>query len=165
MSDFNFEDFINGVTVTLPREDVPVYGVVNQARIDEIDAEIAQASDPESVSGDERESSAGTSDLEKERAALVKEQDASARPLELRCLTAQEFVDVVQANGTDLLDQIAAQTQDTRNPMDRAAVERLRSVLLPSAWALLISHANRIVEQRIVMPDFSPATSRTIRGS
>lgn len=165
MSDFNFEDFIAGVTVTLPREDVPLYGVVHQARIDEIDEEIAQANDPERVSADERESSAGTSALTKERAALVKAQDASARMVEIRCLTAQEWVDVVQSDKTDVMDQIAAQTQGTRNEMSREDVERLRSVLTPSAWALFVSRANQIVQQQLVMPDFSPSASQTTRGS
>lgn len=162
MSDqpFNFEDFITGVTVTLPRAEVPIYGVVHQSRIDEIDEEVARVSDPEAVGIDERESTPSSlSGLKKERDALAKAQDASARWIEVRCLSAQEWVDVVVADKKDIVDQVAAQTQDTRNPMTREDVERLRSVLQPAAWALLVTHANRVVTQQLVMPDFSPSDS------
>lgn len=169
---FNFEDFISGVTVTLPREDVPLYGVVNQlridevqTRIDEIDELLREPRDGEAV-GDERESSKPTGDLIAERDgllaerdALTAEQEASAKWVEIRCLSAQEWIDVAQDDAKDVLDQISAQTQGTRNPMSRDDVERLRAVLLPAAWALLVNNANRVASSRLVMPDFSPSAS------
>lgn len=161
MSDFNFEDFISGVTVTLPREEVPLYGIVNQWRIDEINELLEQAQEGE-PGGDERESSKGMSDLVKERDALAAEQEASAKWIEIRCLSAQEWIDVVQNDDKDVIDQLSAQTQDTRNPMSREDVERLRLVLLPAAYGLLLENANRVASSRLVMPDFSPSVSETL---
>lgn len=163
---FDFEAFITGLTVDLPREQVPLYTIINQARIDEINEQIrrieAAAADDE-PGGDERESSSGVTALVRERDALIKEQDASAKWITLRCLTMQEFADTVQADDKDLLDQIAAQTGGTENEMTRADLVRLRETLQPAAWGLLTHHANRIVEQRMVMPDFSPTTSASPR--
>lgn len=184
---FDFEAFITGLTVDLPREQVPLYTVINQARIDELNDrihefnqqiddlndQIAAASDPDAPGADERESSSGATALAKERDRiikdrdrlpkerdlLIKEQDDSAKWITLRCLTMQEFADTAQADDKDLLDQIAAQTGGTENEMTREDVARLREALQPAAWGLLNQHANRIVEQRLVMPDFSPTTS------
>ena len=157
---FDFEAFITGLTVDLPREQVPLYTIINQARIDELNEQIEAERDPERPeSGVDRESSSGVTALVRERDALVKEQDESAKWITLRCLSMQEFADTVQADDKDLLDQIAAQTGGTENEMTRDDVARLREALQPAAWGLLTHHANRIVEQRMVMPDFSPTTS------
>ena len=157
---FDFEAFISGLTVDLPREQVPLYTVINQARIDELNEQIEAERDPERPeSGDDRESSSGVTALVRERDALVKEQDESAKWITLRCLATQEFADEVQEDGKDALDQIAAQTRGTGNEMSREDVQRLRETLQPAAWSLMLEQANRIVTQQLVMPDFSPATS------
>lgn len=160
MSAFDFEAFISGLTVDLPREQVPLYTVINQAQIDELNEQIEAERDPERPeSGDDRESSSGVTALVRERDALVKEQDDSAKWITLRCLTMQEFAETAQDSSKDLLDQIAAQTRGTDNEMTREDLQRLRETLQPAAWGLFTKHANRIVEQRLVMPDFSPTTS------
>lgn len=156
---FDFEAFISGLTVDLPREQVPLYTVIHQSRIDDLDAQIEAASDPDAPGADEREASSGATALVRERDALVKEQDESAHWITLRCLTTQEFADEVQADGKDALDQIAAQTRGTDNEMSREDVQRLRETLQPAAWSLMLEQANRIVTQQLVMPDFSPTTS------
>ena len=94
---FDFEAFISGLTVDLPREQVPLYTVIHQSRIDDLDAQIEAASDPDAPGADEREASSGATALVRERDALVKEQDESAHWITLRCLTTQEFADEVQA--------------------------------------------------------------------
>lgn len=157
---FDFEAFISGLTVDLPREQVPLYTVIHQSRIDELNEQIEAERDPERPeSGDDRESSSGVTALVKERDRLAKEQDASATWITLRCLTAQEYADEVAPDEKDLLDQIAAQTRGTGNEMTRADVERLRGTLLHGAWNVLVEEANRIAVQRMVMPDFSRTTS------
>lgn len=156
---FDFEAFITGLTVDLPREQVPLYTVINQARIDELNEQIEAANDPDAPDADDRESSFGATALVRERDALVKEQDESAHWITLRCLTTQEFADEVQADGKDALDQVSAQTRGTDNEMSREDVQRLRETLQPAAWSLMLEQANRIVTQQLVMPDFSPTTS------
>ena len=159
---FDFEAFITGLTVDLPREQVPLYTIINQARIDEINEQIRRieaAAADDDPGGDERESSSGVTALVKERDRLVKEQDASATWITLRCLTAQEYADEVAPDSKDLLDQISAQTRGTGNELTREDVQRLRETLLHGAWNVLVDEANRIAVQRMVMPDFSPATS------
>lgn len=184
---FDFEAFISGVTVDLPREQVPIYTVIHQARIDEINDrihefnqqiddlndQIAAASDPDAPGADERESSSGATALAKERDRiikdrdrlpkerdlLIKEQDDSAKWITLRCLSAQEYADEVAPDSKNVIDQIAAQTQGTGNEMSREDVERLRATVLHGAWNVLVENANRIVIQRMVMPDFSRTTS------
>ena len=156
---FDFEAFITGLTVDLPREQVPLYTIINQARIDELDAQIEAAAAEDEPGGDERESSSGVSALVKERDRLIKEQDDSAKYITLRCLTAQEYADEVAPDEKDLLDQIAAQTRGTENEMTREGVQRLRETLLHGAWNVLVDEANRVAVQRMVMPDFSRTTS------
>lgn len=156
---FDFEAFISGLTVDLPREQVPLYTVIHQSRIDDLDAQIEAATADDEPGGDDRESSSGVTALVKERDRLAKEQDASATWITLRCLTAQEYADEVAPDEKDLLDQIAAQTRGTGNEMTRADVERLRGTLLHGAWNVLVEEANRIAVQRMVMPDFSRTTS------
>lgn len=156
---FDFEAFISGLTVDLPREQVPLYTVIHQSRIDELDAQIEAAVAEDEPGGDERESSSGVSALVKERDRLIKEQDDSAKYITLRCLTAQEYADEVAPDEKDLLDQVAAQTRGTENEMTREGVQRLRETLLHGAWNVLVDEANRIAVQRMVMPDFSRTTS------
>ena len=159
MSPFDFEAFISGVTVDLPREQVPIYAVVHQAKIDDLNEQIEAASDPDAPGADERESSSGASALVKERDRLIAEQDESAKWITLRCLTTQEFADSVQAKDATIVDQLAAQTRGTDNEMSRDDFQRLREVIQPAAWSLMVENANRIVGQQLVMPDFSPTTS------
>lgn len=155
---FNFEDFIAGLTVDLPREQVPLYAVVNQSRIDELNRQIDAASSTDTVQSDERETSDGVSALVRERDALFEAQEASAKWITLRCLTTPEYAETGE-DDKDVLDQIAAQTVGTENEMTRDQVEALRGMLQPAAWSLLVTHANRIVTQQLVMPDFSPSNS------
>lgn len=156
---FDFEAFITGLSVDLPREQVPIYTVVHQSRIDELNEQIEAASDSEASGADDRESSSGATALVRERDALVKEQEASATHITLRCLTAQEFADEVAADDKTVLDQIAAQTRDTDNEMTAEDVDRLRRTLPAGSWSLLVEQANRVVSQALVMPDFLPSSS------
>lgn len=156
---FDFEAFISGLTVDLPREQVPLYTVIHQSRIDDLNAQIEAANDPDAPDAVDRESSFGATALVRERDALIKEQDESAKWITLRCLTTQEFADEVQADGKDALDQVSAQTRGTDNEMSREDVQRLRETLQPAAWSLMLEQANRIVTQQLVMPDFSPSSS------
>src|SRR5690242_9482049 len=104
---FDFESFIAGTN--LPRFEVPLYGVVHQRRIDELDAQIEAASGDDTVLGDVRESSIDTRpDLTAERDRLHAEQEASARLVELRALSADEFSEVANDTTKDILDQIVA---------------------------------------------------------
>lgn len=150
---FDFEAFISGFDVDLPRFEVPLYRVLHQARIYEIDREIAELSEADGPA-DERESSTGVSALVKERDRLVKEQNDSAEWLELRALTAQEF-DALRPDDKTQFDQLAAQSQGTRNEMPAEAWERIKATALPGAWYLFNSQANEILSDRLVMPDFS----------
>lgn len=156
---FDFEAFITGLSVDLPREQVPIYTVVHQSRIDELDEQIEAASDPEASGVDDRESSSGATALVRERDALVKEQEASATYITLRCLTAQEFTDECAADDKKITDQIAAQTRGTDNEMTAEDVDRLRATIPAGSWSLLVERANHIVSQALVMPDFSPGSS------
>lgn len=158
---FDFEAFITGLSVDLPRESVPLYAVVNQSRIDDLNNQIEAAKDGE-PSSDERESSPGATALVRERDALVKAQEDSAKWITLRCLTTQEFADEVQADGKNILDQIVAQTKATENELSHDDVQRLRETLQPAAWSLMVDQANRIVTQQLVMPDFSPSNSTSL---
>jgi len=155
---FDFESFIAGTN--LPRFEVPLYGVVHQRRIDELDAKIEAAAD--APSGDERESSVNpVPEMVVERDRLQAEQEASARWVELRTLSAQEFSEVANDPAKDVLDQIAAMSQGTRNEGDRDKWASAKAAALPGAWTLFIARANEILEQTLVMPDFSLNGSRT----
>lgn len=157
---FDFEAFISGLTVDLPTVQVPIFGVIHQSRIDDLNERIEAERDPERPeAGDDRESSSGVTALVKERDKLIKEQDESAQWITLRCLTTQEFADEVQPDGKTVVDQIAAQTRGTDNEMTREDVQRLRETLQPAAWAILQDHANEVVTRQMVMPDFSRITS------
>jgi hypothetical protein len=154
---FDFEAFIAGTN--LPRFEVPLYGVVHQHRIDELDAEIKAARDVEG--GDERESSVSpVVTLTEERDRLEAEQEASASWVELRSLSGEEYEAV--PNGEDsLLDQIAAQSQGTRNPLDRERWAKVKAKAPAGSWFLFASRANEIVRQSLVVPDFSLNSSKT----
>lgn len=155
---FDFDSFIAGTN--LPRFEVPLYGVVHQRRIDELNQQIEKAS--EAKAGDERESSISpVAELAAERDRLVAEQDASAKWVELRTLSAQEFSEVANDSAKDVLDQIAAQSQGTRNEGDREKWSSVKAASLPGAWTLFIARANEILEQALVMPDFSLSDSRS----
>lgn len=186
---FDFEAFISGLSVDLPRFDVPLYGVLNQAEIirhderiaeaDNLLAEIAAAireADESGAEADERESSDGSEELVadqervkaerahlvQERDRLAKEQDDSALWLELRALTAQEFADVAAFdNKEQACRQLAAQTKGTRNEMTYESWQRIREAAMPGAFSLVLARANQIVGDRMVMPDFSLGDSRT----
>jgi hypothetical protein len=159
MSDtFDFEAFISGATADLERYEIPLYRVLHQARIDELDAQIKEAT--EKGSADERESSTGTTELVAERDRLVKEQDDSATWLELRSLSSQEFSDLTPADKT-LFDQLAAQTEGTRNPMTAEQWRKVKASVLHGAFTLFLARANEIVERTLVVPDFSLPDSAT----
>jgi hypothetical protein len=159
---FDFDSFIAGTN--LPRFEVPLYGVVHQRRIDELDTKIEAAS--EEPAGDERESSVSpVPEMVAERDRLHNEQEASARWVELRTLSAQEFSEVANDAEKDVLDQIAAMSKGTRNEGDRDKWAAAKAAALPGAWTLFIARANEILEQTLVMPDFSLNGSKTPRGS
>ena len=159
---FDFEAFIAGTN--LPRFEVPLYGVVHQHRIDELDAQIESASD--APAGDDRESTIDTRpDLTAERDRLHAEQETSARWVELRALSAEEFAEVANDPKKDILDQIAAQSKGTRNEADRDQWAKVKAAALPGAWTLFVARANEILEQTLVMPDFSLSSSTTPRTS
>lgn len=154
---FDFEAYIAGTN--LPRFEVPLYGVVHQHRIDELDAQIKAAR--EADSGDEREASESPlAALTEERDRLNAEQEASAQWVELRSLSGEEYESV--PNGEDsLLDQIAAQSQGTRNPLDRDGWAKVKAKAPAGAWFLFAGRANEIVRQSLVVPDFSLTSSKT----
>ena len=159
---FDFESFIAGTN--LPRFEVPLYGVVHQRRIDELDAQIEAASVDDPNLGDVRESSIDTRpDLTAERDRLHAEQEASARMVELRALSADEFSEVANDTTKDILDQIVAQSKGTRNEADRDQWGKVKAAALPGAWTLFVARANEILEQTLVMPDFSLNGSKTPR--
>ena len=117
---FDFEAFISGLTVDLPREQVPLYTVIHQSRIDDLDAQIEAASDPDAPGADEREASSGATALVRERDALVKEQDESAHWITLRCLTTQEFADEVQAAAGALASSFSRVRRYSRETVARS---------------------------------------------
>lgn len=157
---FDFEAFISGSD--LPRFEVPLYGVVHQRRLDELEAQISDASVSDPQLGDVRESSIDTRpDLTAERDRLRDEQEASARWVELRALSADEFAEVANDTAKDILDQIAAQSKGTRNEADRDQWGKVKAAALPGAWTLFVARANEILEQTLVMPDFSLNSSKT----
>ena len=157
---FDFESFIAGTN--LPRFEVPLYAVVHQRRIDELDAQIERES--EAPAGDVRETSVSPlPELSAERERLHAEQEASARWVELRTLSAQEFADVANDADKDVLDQIAAMSAGTHNEGDRDKWAAAKAASLPGAWTLFIARANEILEQTLVMPDFSLNNSKTPR--
>lgn len=154
---FDFESFIAGTN--LPRFQVPLYGVVNQRRIYELDEKIERAS--KGTSGDEREVSVSpVTALTDERDKLLADQEASARWVELRALSADEFATVSSDDKKDILDQIAAQSQGTSNEADRDRWAQIKAAALPGAWTLFVARANEILEQTLVMPDFSLTGSK-----
>lgn len=162
---FDFEAFIAGTD--LPRFEVPLYRVVHQQRINELNERIAETSVPDPKHGDLRESTIAPPDLTAERDSLVKAQDESAQWVELRTLSAAEFADVAYDKDKDALDQIAAQSKGTRNEGDRDKWAQVKASVLPGAWSLFLARANEIIEQTAVMPDFSLNSSATpsIRAS
>lgn len=154
---FDFEAFISGTA--MPKFEVPLYGIVHQHRINELDEQIKAAT--EAPAGDERESTVSpVVGLQEERDRLAAEQDASAQWVELRALSGSEYEAI--PNGEDsLLDQIAAQSQGTRNPLDREGWGKVKAKALAGAWFLFAGRANEIVRQSLVVPDFSLNTSKT----
>lgn len=149
---FDFDAWYSGTD--LPKFEVPLYRVVNQRRIVDLDEQIRKAS--ETPAGDERETTVNpVTALTEERGRLKAEQEASASWVELRALSAEEFYAISRDRDKDVLDQIAAQSEGTRNPGDRAKWEQVQASALPGAWTLFVARANEILEQTLVMPDFS----------
>ena len=154
---FDFDAYIEGLDDVLPRFDVPLYRVNNEARIADLNEQIKAAGDAEPA--DDRMASRGPSALIAERDRLKAEQEASATMFELRGLSAQEFTDVSDKS-KDLFDQLALQSQGTRNEAPREVWEKLKAKSLPGSWFTFTARANEIIERTLVMPDFSLSDSQ-----
>lgn len=154
---FDLEAFIAGTD--LPTFEVPLYGVVHQHRINELDEQIKAASD--TPPADERESTVSpVVEWQQERDRLSAEQEASASWVELRALSGAEY-EAIPDGEDSLLDQIAAQSEGTRNPLDREGWGKVKAKALAGAWFLFAGRANEIVRQSLVVPDFSLNSSKT----
>lgn len=154
---FDFDAFISGAE--MPTIPVPLIRKDRSAQIAKLRTTLAKI--PEEV-GDERESSVDERAVLTERiAALEAEQEASAMMVELRALNPQEFKDVVLDDTKDVYDQIAAQSQGTRNEGDRARWESVAAKVTAHQWGVFVEAANALVLTKVAMPDFSQNDSTT----
>lgn len=153
---FDFEAFISGSH--LPTIEVPLYRVDHSLRIAQLDIQIKAL--PEEP-GDEREGVQSEREaLVAERDALMQEQVDSTVLFELRALNSQEYASVGGAS-VDAFDQIALQSQGTRNEAPREVWERVSASVSAMQWGMFVGHANDLILSRVVVPDFSPTTSKT----
>ena len=159
MPAFDFDAFIEGLDDVLPRYDVPLYRVNNEARIALLEDKVKAAADAE-PGGDDRISSRGPSADLAEIERLRKEQEDSATMFELRALSADEYDSIIGDNDKDLLDQIVAQMSGTRNPLTREQLEKVKSKVVPGSWHTFTGRANEIIVRTAVMPDFSLSDSQ-----
>ena len=162
MSDpFDFEAFIAGTK--LPTLTVPLYRVDHSRQIADLDAKIKAL--PEQP-GDEREGQVSQRDtLTAERDRLSDEQAASATEFELRALSATEYRVIIDDDGKDVFDQIAAMSQGTRNEAPRETWERVAGTVSAMQWGEFVTRANALVLSKVVVPDFSQQPSTTTPAS
>jgi hypothetical protein len=154
MSDFDFEAFISGAR--LAEDTFSLYLVDNGRKI----AHLQERIDKAKSSGDEREASTGnTADLEAQVAALVDEMSGSRREFTLRALTPDEWKHVVSDDGTDVYDQLAAQS--VKPALNRDQWKRVGEVVGVSQFSTFVAQANALATNDVVMPDFSPSDSTT----
>ena len=154
---FDFDKFIAGTE--LPRTTVPLIRTDNSVKITALRARLAKI--PEQA-GDERETTVDErSPLTEQIAALEAEQEASAMLVELRALNPQEWKDVVEDSEKDVYDQIAAQSQGTRNEGDRDRWVAVASKVTAYQWGQFVDRANNLALTRVAMPDFSQNDSET----
>jgi hypothetical protein len=154
---FDFDAFISGAE--LPRVTVPLIRKDRSAQIDVLRESLAKI--PEQV-GDERESGVDERAPLLERiAALEAEQESSAMIVELRALNPQEFKDIVLNDECDVFDQIAAQSQGTRNEGDRERWQSVAAKVTAHQWGAFIERANALVLTKVALPDFSRTDSET----
>lgn len=154
---FDFDAFIRGAE--MPHATVPLIRKDRSAQITELRAALERL--PEE-GADERESTVDERAPLLERiAALEAEQAESAMIVELRALNPQEFKDAVVAEGTDVYDQIAAQSQGTRNEGDRERWVAVAATISAFQWGEFLERANALLLSKVALPDFSQNGSTT----